>query len=65
MNKVTHQQIVDMFVGTGFEIIEEHRSKTNPEREALFQRFGSDIDLSTIQKEWLFEDWILLVGRKI
>ena len=65
LNKVTHQEILDTCVNIGFEIVEEHRSTISPEREELFRRYGSDIDLSVIQKEWLFEDWILLVGRKI
>jgi len=65
LNKVTHQDIRDAFVSIGFEIVQEHRSIITPEREALFEQYGSQIDLSEINKEWLFEDWILLVGKKL
>lgn len=65
LNRATHESLRTAFVDAGFEVVEEHRSVETPEMTALFERFGEGIDLGAIKREWLFEDWILLVGRKL
>lgn len=65
LNRITHDEIVDAMRETGFEITYEHRSTISDEKLALFDRFKNHIvpELRE-EKQLLFEDWIVLVGRK-
>jgi SAM-dependent methyltransferase len=64
LNRATHDDIRSAFRGAGFEIVQEHRAKPDAAKLALFDRFGPDLNLDGVQWGSLFEDWILLVGRK-
>jgi SAM-dependent methyltransferase len=65
LNRVTHNAVRQYFTAAGFEIIEEVRSRQTEQMHALFERVGPSLDLNGIEKDWLFEDWILLVGQKV
>jgi len=64
LNRATHDDLRSAFISAGFEVMQEHRSQETPERAALLERVRPELDLSGIRREWLFEDWILLTGRK-
>jgi len=64
LNRVTHSQIRDIVLANGFSIVNEHRGHESAEFVKLFEEFGKDID-DTIDRNLLFEDWILLVCEKL
>lgn len=64
LNRCTHDQLRNWFTQTGFTITSERRGTPNEETERLFLQHSDGIDFTKIPKNWLFENWILLVGRK-
>jgi SAM-dependent methyltransferase len=64
LNRATHQSLRDDFLATGFEVVQEHRAEPQPDTEELLERHHSRLNLEGIDRRWLFEDWILLVGRR-
>ena len=64
LNRVTHDALREAFLKAGFTIADEVRSAPTPERRKAFEHVRASLDLAGIREEWLFEDWILLAGRK-
>jgi glycosyltransferase involved in cell wall biosynthesis/SAM-dependent methyltransferase len=65
LNRVTHQELRDAFIGAGFNLLREDRGKENADLAALFEKFGPLIDPALgVKRQWLFEERIVLVGRK-
>lgn len=64
LSGVTHQQVRDMMQAAGLEIIQEHRSLPTDTDLELLEANRKHLKLDGIDESLLFEDWVLLVGRK-
>jgi SAM-dependent methyltransferase len=64
LNRVTHDELVRAFMQAGLEVIEQHRAKPGDAERELLEQHRPDLNLDGIPEHLLFEDWILLVGRK-
>lgn len=64
LNKVTHDQIRSRVIGNGLTIIHEDRGKETAEARVTLETHRPILNLSGIMEHLLFEDWILLVGRR-
>lgn len=51
-------------LGAGLEIVQEHRSKPTDADLALLEANREFLILDGLDESLLFEDWVLLVGRK-
>lgn len=64
LNKITHQQIRDAFEANGLRILEESRGQPTDKLQSMLDDHRDNLVLSGIEESLLFEDWILLVGRR-
>jgi len=64
LNHVTHQEVRIAMEQVGLEIIEEERGRPTDELEALLSLHRPHLALEGIAEKLLFEEWLLLVGRK-
>lgn len=64
LNKITHQEIRDLFEASGLRITQERRGKPNEDDLKLLDEHRPDLNLDGVDEALLFEDWILLVGER-
>lgn len=64
LNKATHGQILEYIVNAGFEVQDEVRRHPEPESLRKLEECRPFLNLNGIDEQLLFEDWILVVGRK-
>lgn len=64
LNKTTHSQVRNYIIEAGFEIQEEVRREADPESRRKLEECRPYLNLNGIDERCLFEDWILIVGKK-
>jgi len=64
LNKVTHNQVVGWMRDAQLEVVLEHRDIPTQEDEALLDQHRASLCLDDIDEKTLFENWLLVVGRR-
>jgi 2-polyprenyl-3-methyl-5-hydroxy-6-metoxy-1,4-benzoquinol methylase len=65
LNKITHDEILQTFLDSNLEVVQQHRANPTQEDVALLKKHSPMLDLAGIDVKLLFEDWVLIVGKKI